>query len=319
MERRNEKGVAYPTFSRGRGKGSQDVIPCRHEAKSLDVSREFRANELRLTSPQTFQVRRINQMDLREGGSQFFGSDEVYRGSKVAAPRYYKTQDVETAPSNLILHSCPVELSRSLAPSLKPVMLRAEEFIYQEGDRIDFIYFPVTAVISEFKMLEDGRAVEIAVTGNEGAIGLSLMFSETKTSQNFTQVSQAGMALKLDAITFGKLLRSNDTLRNGLNQFVDLYIKQISQKAICNMYHSVKERLCTWLLMLQDRSGRSTLKLTHEQIARTLGVYRPSVTCIAQELREMKLIDYSRGGISICNRERVKKSACTCYLELSYA
>ena len=258
-------------------------------------------------------------MDLREGGSQFFGGEEVLRCSRVTAPRNVKTTDVEAGPANLILRSFSADLSRSLEPSLKPVLLKADEFIYQEGDRIDFIYFPVTAVISEFKMLEDGRAVEIAVTGNEGAIGLSLMFSESKTSQNFTQVTQAGLALKLDSITFGKVLRSNDTLRNSLNQFVDLYIKQISQKAICNMYHSVTERFCTWLLMVEDRGGSSTLKLTHEQIARTLGVYRPSVTCIAQELREMKLIDYSRGGISICNRERVKKSACTCYLELSFA
>jgi len=85
------------------------------------------------------------------------------------------------------------------------------------------------------------------------------------------------------------------------------------------MYHSVKERLCTWLLMVQDRCGRSTLNLTHEQIARTLGVYRPSITCIAQELREKKLIDYSRGGISICNRDRVEEVACTCYAELAWS
>ena len=161
--------------------------------------------------------------------------------------------------------------------------------------------------------------VEIAVTGKEGAIGLSEMFSESHLAPNYTQVSQAGEAKKIDAVTFGKILRSNEMLRTGLNEFVSLYIRQISQKAICNMYHSVKERLCTWLLMVQDRCGRNTLNLTHEQIARTLGVYRPSITCIAQELREMKLINYSRGGISIRSREQIKKSACTCYMEMQPA
>ena len=258
-------------------------------------------------------------MDFRDSGSEYFGNDNVYSGSRIDTPRLRNTQDVETVPSNSILHGLPTELARLIEPSLKPGMLRKEEFIYQEGDRLDFIYFPITAVVSEFKMLEDGRMVEIAVTGNEGALGLSSMFSNSHEAQNYTQVSQAGTAKKLDATTFDRLLRSNDSLRSGLNKFVDLYIKQISQKAICNMYHSVKERLCTWLLMVQDRCGSSTLNLTHEQIARTLGVYRPSITCIAQELRAMKLINYSRGGISICSRERVKKSACTCYMELSNA
>ncbi len=258
-------------------------------------------------------------MDFREGTSQYIAQDELYTGTQIAFPRQRVVKTEAAESSNSILDALAPEMSRLLAPSLKPVFLRKEQFIYQEDDRLDFIYFPITAVVSEFKMLEDGRMVEIAVTGNEGAIGLSTMFSDSHLAPNCTQVSQAGTAQKLDAITFERLLKSNERLRTGLNKFVNLYIKQISQKAICNMYHSVKERFCTWLLMVQDRCGRSTLSLTHEQIARTLGVYRPSITCIAQELRAMKLIDYSRGGISICSRERVKKSACTCYLELSNA
>jgi CRP-like cAMP-binding protein len=221
--------------------------------------------------------------------------------------------------SNLILTGLPDEMSRILAPSLKQVVLTKEQFLYQEGDRLDYIYFPDTAVISEFKILEDGRMVEIAVTGREGAVGLTSIFSDSHRAPNCTQVSQAGTAKRVDAVTFERLLRSNENLRNSLGRYVDLYIRQISQKAICNMYHSVKERLCTWLLMLQDRCGRSTLTLTHEQIARTLGVYRPSITCIAQELRTSKLISYSRGGISIRDRRKVEESACTCYAELGAA
>ena len=163
---------------------------------------------------------------------------------------------------------------------------------------------------------EDGRMVEIAVTGKEGAVGLSSLFSDSHVAANCTQVSQPGTARRIDAAAFEKLLRSNEKIRTNLSHFVDLYIRQISQKAICNMYHSVKERLCTWLLMVQDRCGRRTLNLTHEQIARTLGVYRPSITCIAQELREGKLINYSRGGILIRDRKRIEESACTCYSEL---
>jgi CRP-like cAMP-binding protein len=202
---------------------------------------------------------------------------------------------------------------------MKTVMLNKEQFLYQEDGRLDFLYFPVTAVISEFKILEDGRMVEIAVTGREGAIGLSSMFSGSHLAPNCTQTTQAGTARRIDALNFERVLHSNEALREGLSHYVESYIRQISQKAICNMYHSVKERLCTWLLMVQDRCGRSTLNLTHEQIARTLGVYRPSITCIAQELREGKLIDYSRGGISICNRDRVEEAACTCYAELAWS
>jgi CRP-like cAMP-binding protein len=224
-----------------------------------------------------------------------------------------------TGTTNLILSALPAEMNRALMPSLKPVVLTKEQFLYQEEDKLEFIYFPETAVVSEFKILEDGRMVEIAVTGKEGAVGLPAIFSDSHFSPNCTQVSQAGAAQRVDAEIFEKVLRSNDKIRTNLSHFVDLYIRQISQKAICNMYHSVKERFCTWLLMVQDRCGRKILNLTHEQIARTLGVYRPSITCIAQELREGNLISYSRGGIIIKDRRRVEQQACSCYLEIGYS
>jgi CRP-like cAMP-binding protein len=224
--------------------------------------------------------------------------------------------DGQVKPANLILNAIPADIRRLLEPSLRTVSLAKEQFLYQEEDRLNYIYFPETAVISEFKILEDGRMVEIAVTGKEGAIGLPMLISDSHIAASCAQVSQAGMAKRLDAETFEKVLRSNERLRMRMSHFLDIYIRQISQKAICNMYHSVKERLCTWLLMVQDRCGKTTLNLTHEQIARILGVYRPSITCIAQELRDKKLINYSRGGISIVDRKRIEQAACHCYAEL---
>lgn len=225
-------------------------------------------------------------------------------------------KNVSVVGENSILKALPFSLKTILEPALRRVALTKDEFIYQEEDVLEYVYFPETAVVSEFKMLEDGRMVEIAVTGREGALGLSSLFSDSTVAPNCSQVTQAGYAKRVDAPTLAKLLQRNQELRTRLSKPVDMYIRQISQKAICNMYHSVKQRLCTWLLMIHDRCGRKTLSLTHEQIARVLGVYRPSVTCIAQEMRKDHMIEYSRGGISICDRPLVEQSACTCYFEL---
>ena len=220
---------------------------------------------------------------------------------------------------NTILDSLNRGMADMIAPFLKTVELTKEQVLSQEEDDLDLVYFPVTAVISEFRMLDDGRMVEIAVTGNEGAIGLSSVLSGSHIAHNYTQVSQAGTVRTIGVSQLERLLKADERLRYTLSRHTDVYIRQISQKAICNMYHSVKERLCTWLLMVQDRSGRSKMSLTHEQISRILGVNRPSVSRMAYELRESKLITYSRGGLKICDRERVENAACTCYFELGGA
>ena len=217
---------------------------------------------------------------------------------------------------NTILDSLKREMAATIAPYLETVELATEQVLLQEEDDFEVVYFPLTAVISEFRSLEDGRMVEIAVTGNEGAVGLSSILSGSLVGHNYTQVSQGGTVCTIRVSHLERLLQLNEALRYTLARHTDVYIRQISQKAICNMYHSVKERLCTWLLMVQDRSGRNKMSLTHEQISRILGVNRPSVSKMAHELRESDLISYSRGGVKIQDRKRVENAACTCYFEL---
>lgn len=220
--------------------------------------------------------------------------------------------------SNQLLKALPKQLFEKLRSSLRAVFLKRDQLLFLQDDKLDYVYFPETAVISELRTLEDGRTIEVALEGNEGAVGLSAMLCASRVA-NCTQVAQGGSAVRIESEVLERLTRVHPELAHLLTPQVDQYIRQISQRSICNVYHSVRERLCTWLLLLQDRSGRKTLKLTHEQIARALGVYRPSVTCVALELKKEKLINYSRGGVSIRDRRGVESHACGCYTELAAA
>ena len=222
-----------------------------------------------------------------------------------------------TSTDNFILKTLPGRLFDVLRPHLRRVFVAKEQFLFQQDDALEYVYFPETAVISEFHILDDGRMVEVSITGRESAIGIATLYQADHIS-NCVQVTQAGNVLKIESAILRKLAKLNPELGMLLHSYLENYIRQISQKAVCNMYHSVEERFCTWLLMVQDRSGNETLKLTHEQIARTLGVYRPSITCIALDMRKKRLIDYTRGGISIRDREQMEDFACGCYSELDH-
>src|SRR5206468_10485983 len=121
--------------------------------------------------------------------------------------------------TNLILDSVPADILSRLEPALKTVSLAKEQFLYQEEDRLNYIYFPETAVISEFKILEDGRMVEVAVTGKEGAIGLPALISDAHVAPNCAQVSQAGLAKRIDVETFEKIINADPKLRARMSHF----------------------------------------------------------------------------------------------------
>jgi CRP-like cAMP-binding protein len=196
--------------------------------------------------------------------------------------------------------------------SMETVYLASGEYIFQPDDFVQHIYFPETAVVSEFQILEDGKTNEVIMTGNEGAIGINSIFY-AHPSPNWTQVLISGKALRMDAEICRREMNSLPNFRAGFYEYLNKYIAQITQRVICNNHHSVEERLCCWLLMIHDRCGSDTLSLTQEQIAHFLGVHRPSITLITQSLREKAIIDYVRGKIFILDRYKLEYASCSCY------
>jgi len=194
---------------------------------------------------------------------------------------------------------------------LKRVNLTKDQYLYQQDDKIDNIFFPETAVVSEFQILEDGRMIEVGIIGNEGAVGVAAGFTSCRAA-NCTQVCITGSALAVPRDVFEREVAVDPRLQITLHNYLNGQIKQLSQRVVCNTFHSVEQRFCSWLLALQGRSHRDRFKITHEHVARVLGVHRPSVTCIAQGLRDRKLIDYGRARLVICDKPGIERLACRC-------
>ena len=238
----------------------------------------------------------------------YLSSITARRAVDSASEKPFKTK-------NQVLNSLPAGTLNALAPHLRKIDFQREQFLFQQDDMLDFVYFPETAVVSEMHLLDDGRMVEVAISGRNDAIGIACLYNADHIS-NCVLATQAGSLLRMESVLLRKYCAKVPELPGLLHSTLESYIRQISQRAVCNMYHSIEERLCTWLLLVHDLSGKDTLRLTHEQISRALGVYRPSVTCIALELRNAGMIDYKRGGITITDRGSLSQAACDCYQEL---
>ncbi len=241
--------------------------------------------------------------------------------SEYLLPGYHEQRAAKKRPvhefrtTNRLLNNLPVKTRERLAPHLRRLHVDREQFLFQQDDRLEYVYFPESAIISELHMLDDGRMVEVAISGRDGALGIEAIY-DAQHIANCAQVTQAGSTLRMESALLKKQAALDPTLPMLLYASLEGYIRQISQRAVCNMYHSIEERLCTWLLLVHELSEKKVLNLTHEQISRALGVYRPSVTCIALDLRNSGMIDYKRGGVSILDRDRLISSACDCYSEL---
>lgn len=222
------------------------------------------------------------------------------------------TSDEFRHSANQLLSSLPASDLALLEPHLRAVSFEQGATLYLAGDELDHVYFPCAGVVSQFVMLADGKAVETAMTGCEGGVGLlaGLGLHRPHTSV----VAQLPVtALRVSAAGFRAAAQSSRPLCELIVRDADRLLSQTQITAACNALHSIEERLARWILQVSAYSDGDSVPLTQQHLSQMLGVTRSSVSEAAGKLQAAGLIRYSRGSIDITDRRGLEQSACDCY------
>src|SRR4051794_37827523 len=75
--------------------------------------------------------------------------------------------------SNAILASLSEGDAAALRPHLQATHLQQKTVLFEAGDNINAIYFPITAVVSLVVGLATGEMTEAAMVGKDGAVGIA--------------------------------------------------------------------------------------------------------------------------------------------------
>ena len=200
----------------------------------------------------------------------------------------------------------------ALFANLEMVTLDLNHVLYEAGDMIDVVYFPLDCVISLLYMMEDGRSVDTSVVGNEGLVGVAAVLGG-KVAPFRAMVQLPGDALRLHVRVLKDAFNRDAKVREILLRYTQSLLIQLGQTAGCNRHHSLEQRLCCWLLYCMDRVSSNNLAMTQELIASNLGVRREGVTAAARKLQKQGVIDYGRGHITVLNRSRLEALSCECH------
>jgi len=226
--------------------------------------------------------------------------------------RMSTTANTNDASKNHLLAALPADEFARVKPKLEQLSFKLGDVLYESGDRIDYVYFPTTMIISMLYVMENGATAEIGVVGNDGLIGNALfMGGETTTSRAIIQ--SAGESYRMKAKDVKAEFALGGIFQQMLLRFTQALMTQISQTAVCNRLHSVEQQLCRWLLLSHDRLDSNELVMTHDLISNMLGVRREGVTLAAQKLAKRKLIKNVRGTITVVDRQGLEEASCECY------
>jgi len=217
-----------------------------------------------------------------------------------------------TPKQNHLLAALPADDYLRLLPDLELTPMPLGWAVYESGGHLGYVYFPSTSIVSLLYVMESGASAEIAISGNEGLVGISLFMGGESTPSRAV-VQSAGHSYRLKASVLKKEFARGGTLQYLALRYTQALITQMAQTAVCNRHHSLDQQLCRWLLLSLDRMETNDLVMTQELIANMLGVRREGVTEAAGHLQEAGLIQYSRGHIKVVDRAKLEKRVCECY------
>jgi CRP-like cAMP-binding protein len=220
--------------------------------------------------------------------------------------------DGQPQRENRILAALPAVERLQLLEAATDVTLDVRTVLFEPGGPIDALYFPTDGVISLVTPLGGGNVVEVATIGNEGIVGVPLVLPVGGFAvRAITQV--AGRGIRLEAGVFVEWLEHSRALQTLVDRYTQALFGQIAQSAACNRLHSSEERLSRWLLMSHDRVVSDDFMVTQELLGQMLGARRSTVSVSAGILQRAGLIRYTRGHVTIVDREGLESVSCECY------
>jgi CRP-like cAMP-binding protein len=213
---------------------------------------------------------------------------------------------------NAVLASLSTGDASAMRPHLKAVNLPQKMVLYEAGDSIKAVYFPLTAVVSLVVTLDQGEMTEAAMVGKDGAVGMASAL-DGKIAMSRAIVQLGGEAMVCDPTSFKSAVMQSENLLSIVMRHEQTLFAQAQQSTACMANHDVEARLCRWMLRARDLSGSDDLPFTQEFLAEMLGVRRTSVTTVAHTLQNAGIIKYARGKIRILDVEGLSECACECY------
>lgn len=218
--------------------------------------------------------------------------------------------------ANVLLAHLPENEWALMVADAEIVTLHHAEVLFDDGEPIDMVYFPLTSIVSMLALMRNGQEIEYGSIGREGMVGLQVALNAQPLR------GRAICQLEGEAVRFrGRELRGLEsgaapTLQRLLRRYAQGTINVLAQSTACNALHTVRQRTARWLLMTRDRAGEDTFDLTQEFLSKMLGVRRAGVGDVASDLQSEHIIDYIRGQIKILDRQRLEETACECYVHI---
>jgi CRP-like cAMP-binding protein len=213
---------------------------------------------------------------------------------------------------NWLLNSVDPAVRDRFEPRLRRVELARGEVLQEDDEPVKRVVFPEGALVGVISTLASGDAVQTAMLGWDGALGV-FEACGSRHSAFRAEVQVEGAAWVMGAEDYRRMYGDSEELRTAVHKYVEILLTEARQFVACNALHSAEARLARSVLEALERSrDGAALPVTQETLAGMLGVQRTTVTACVAQLQESGGLRASRGVLEVVDRAALERAACPC-------
>lgn len=214
--------------------------------------------------------------------------------------------------ANWILRGLSPACRDFLADRVMTKPIHSGEILFEAGAPAQNVIFPLNGLISLRLALRDGRLVEHTAVGCDGIVGgLFLVGQPREICTAMTVIS--GTAAWLPMHDFTAAADRFPCLRPALLTCMAQMMRRLMQSVACAAVHSATQRVSSWLLHADDRVHGDSFDITQRMLADIFSLRPATVSEACNKLLSAGAIHYSRGNLSVLDRDLLETQACECY------
>lgn len=232
----------------------------------------------------------------------------------VAAPPTQRIPSIDQALSNRLLAQLKQAERSLLLDHAELVELDSAQVLVCAGQALSHAFFPTSCMISLLANPSKARSLEVGQIGFEGVLGASSALGVSASAFDAV-VTGAGQAWRMPMAALRQACLHSRFMSVLMVRYLYTELGQMGTLVACGQFHALEQRLARLLLMCQDRMQEPDLEVTHDSLARIMGVRRASVSQLASLFQSRHLIHQRRGHMVVVDRAGLLTTSCACYAQ----
>ena len=185
---------------------------------------------------------------------------------------------------------------------------KKKDYIYFEDDSANKVYLIEKGKVKIGYYSEEGDEVVKAILTRGELFGETAILGESKREEFAQSIDNTTSICPIGVDTMHDLMRNNQTFSFKIYKVIGFKLRKLERRLQLLLFKDAKTRLVEFLDELCDdygydcpKSGDHVIKhpYTQKDIASLIGTSRPTLNILLNELKEEKVIEFSRKEIRI--------------------